>query len=149
MNTRQTAETKPEGSNKYSNRPCDVLIVEDDPDDADLFLRTLQKVQMGVDTKITAHVVSNGIEASELFGKKKFDAIFLDINMLPPDGMELARRVRSSEINRATPIVIITGGEERGLMTRAFQAGAHLFLSKPIDRAQLLRLIQVLLAPHS
>jgi CheY-like chemotaxis protein len=149
MNMRQTAETKPEGSNKFSNRPCDVLIVEDDADDTDLFLRTLQKVQMGVDTKITAHVVSNGIEASELFGKKKFDAIFLDINMLPPDGMELARRVRSSEINRATPIVIITGGEERGLMTRAFQAGAHLFLFKPIDRAQLLRLIQVLLAPHS
>jgi len=50
--------------------------------------------------------------------------------MPPPDGIELTKRIRGSATNRTTPIVIITGAEDRGLMARAFQAGANWFLFK-------------------
>ena len=130
-----------------SIRPYDVLLVEDNPDDVELFLRSLRKVEMDMDMEINARAVSSGAQAATQLMERKYDAIFLDFNMPPPDGMELTKRIRGSEINRSTTIVMITGADDRGLMTRAFQAGANLFLFKPIDRMRLLRLIQVSIVP--
>jgi CheY-like chemotaxis protein len=126
-----------------SKYPYQVLIVEDSADDVELFLRALQKVQVEMDTEIKPFAVSSGADAAKMILERKYDAIFLDINLPPPDGVELTKQVRSSEINRMTSVVILTAAEDRGLMTRAFQAGANLFLSKPIDRTRLLRLFQV------
>jgi CheY-like chemotaxis protein len=122
-----------------------VLIVEDNADDVELFLRVLRKVD--VDLEINAHSVSNSMEAAAQIKEQKFDAIFLDIGMPPPDGIELTKQIRHSATNQNTTVLIITGAEDRGLMTRAFQAGANFFLSKPIDRTQLLRLIEVSRVP--
>src|ERR1700722_15629610 len=103
--------------------PYDVLIVEDNADDLDLLLRVFRQVQSEMDIEINAQAASNSVQAAARLGEHKFDAIFLDIEMAPPNGLELAKRTRNSETNRTTPIVIITGGGDRGLMTRAFQAG--------------------------
>src|SRR5207245_5859018 len=66
-------------------------------------------------------------------------SVFLDVRMPHPDGIELARHIRSSKLNQTTPIVMITGDEDRNAMMRAFQAGATFFLSKPVDRPRLMR----------
>lgn len=129
------------------NRPYDVLVVEDNPDDVELFLRTLRKVQTDMDMEINAHPVTDGAGAIATIKKRKYDAAFLDVNMPPPDGVELTKQIRSSDINRTTTIVILTGAEDRGLMSRAFQAGANLFLFKPIERTRLLRVIQISSVP--
>jgi CheY-like chemotaxis protein len=78
---------------------------------------------------------------------EKFQAVFLDVNMPSPDGLELARWVRASGLNRTTPIVMITGEDDRTIMSRAFEAGASFFLFKPIDRHSMLRLIRVAQGP--
>ncbi|HLJ15294.1 MAG TPA: response regulator [Bryobacteraceae bacterium] len=130
-----------------SLRPYEMLIVEDSADDVELFLRALQKVQIDMDREIRPFAVSSGVEAATKILERKYDAIFLDINLPPPDGVELTRKIRASAVNRTTTVVVLTGAEDRGLMTRAFQAGANLFLSKPIDRGRLLRLIQVSSVP--
>lgn len=124
-------------------RPYDILIVEDNDSDVELFLRTLRKVQLEMDVAIQPHAVSSGAEAATQLRGRRFDAIFLDVNMPPPDGVELTMQIRNSKLNRTTLVVIITGAEESGLMSRAFQAGANLFLFKPIDRTRLLRTIRV------
>jgi DNA-binding LytR/AlgR family response regulator len=74
---------------------------------------------------------------------EKFGAVFLDVRMPPPDGIELTRRIRASNLNRNTPIVIITGEEDNAVLGRAFDSGANFFLFKPIDRHRMLRLIRV------
>ncbi|HEV7967237.1 MAG TPA: response regulator [Candidatus Acidoferrales bacterium] len=130
-----------------SHRPYDILVVEDNASDVELFMRTLRKVQTDLEMEINARAVTNGAEAAAQLNERKFDVIFLDVNMPPPDGVELTKQIRASEINRTTHIVIVTGAEDRGLMTRTFQAGANLFLFKPVDRMRLLRLIQVSSAP--
>jgi CheY-like chemotaxis protein len=130
-----------------SKRPYEVLVVEDNRDDVELFFRALRKVQAELGIEINAHAISDGSGATAQIRGRKFDVIFLDLNMPPPDGMELAKDIRKSQINRTTPIVMITGADERGLVTRAFQAGVNLFLFKPIDRARLLRIIQVASVP--
>ena len=129
------------------NRSYDILIVEDSADDVELFLRNLRKVQAEMDMEINAHSVSDGAAAIATISGRRYDAIFLDVNLPPPDGVELTKQIRSAGINRATTIVILTGAGDRGLMTRAFQAGANLFLFKPIERMRLSRVIQISSVP--
>jgi CheY-like chemotaxis protein len=132
---------------KSGDRPYDVLVVDDNSDDAELLCRTLRKAQLDAGLEINAQTASTGSQASTQLSEQRFDAIFLDISMPAPDGMELTRQIRHSEMNRTTPIVMVTGADDRGLMTRAFDAGATFFLFKPVDRTRLLRLIQISRAP--
>jgi CheY-like chemotaxis protein len=90
-----------------------------------------------------AQTTSSSVLASTLLREQKFDAVFLDVRMPAPDGIELARQIRGSGRNQNTPIVMITGEEDRTVLARAFQAGANFLLFKPIDRQRLLRLIRV------
>jgi len=129
------------------SRPYDILIVEDSADDVELFLRTLRKVQADIDVEMRAYPVTDGTQATATLKGRRYDAIFLDVNMPPPDGVELTKQIRSSGMNRTTTIVILTGGEDRGLMARAFEAGANLFLFKPIERTRLSRAIQIFSVP--
>ena len=82
-------------------------------------------------------------KAETHLAQEKFGAVFLDVRMPPPDGIELTRRTRASGLNRTTPIVIITGEDDNAVLARAFEAGANFFLFKPIDRHRMLRLIRV------
>jgi len=117
--------------------PSRVLVVEDDP----ILCGFIQEVLSLADME--AHALTDSAQAAARLREEKFDAVFLDVRMPPPDGIELARQMRASRLNRTTPIVIITGEKDRGLMTRAFQAGANFFLYKPVDRTRLLQLIRV------
>ncbi len=119
------------------NVPSRVLVVEDDPIVCAFIQEVLSSAEM------EAHALTDSTQAAARLREEKFDAVFLDVRMPPPDGIELARQMRTSGLNRATPIVIITGEEDRGVMTRAFQAGANFFLYKPVDRTRLLQLIRV------
>ncbi len=108
-------------SNENATVPYDVLIVEDNADDVELLLRVFRQVQSDAGMEINAHAISNSTQAGAQLDNRRFDAIFLDVEMPPPNGLELAKRIRNSETNKTTPIIIITGGEDRGLMTRAFR----------------------------
>jgi CheY-like chemotaxis protein len=132
---------------KSITRTYDVVVVEDNDDDVGLFLRALRKVQSDLEAEIDVHAVTSGAEAVQKLMERRVDAVFADVNVPAPDGVELTRQIRNSQLNRTTPVVIITGAEDRGVMARAFEAGANMFLFKPVDRMKLQRLIQVLLLP--
>ena len=81
--------------------------------------------------------LSDSREAASLIDKEKFDGIFLDLEMPDMSGFELARKIRKSSWNKATPIVIVTGRDEQQTMREAFAIGATFFLQKPVDRQRL------------
>ena len=114
-----------------------ILVVDDDPLICELIRDVLESAE------IKSHTTSDSQQASILIREDKFDAVFLDVNMPAPDGIALARQVRASALNRTTPIVMITGESDRGLLTRVFEAGATFVLFKPVDRHRLMRLIRV------
>jgi CheY-like chemotaxis protein len=80
-------------------------------------------------------------EAGSLIEKQTFDGIFLDLTMPGMDGLELAKRIRGSLYNATTPIIVITGRSDSAAMKDAFAAGAHFFLSKPLDLRKLRHLV--------
>ncbi len=121
--------------------PARVLVVDDDPLAGELICEILRSAGMD------ARFLTSSVEAAELLKREKYHAVFLDMRMPPPDGVELARQIRASRVNASTIIVMITGEEERTLMKRAFEAGVEFFLFKPVARNKLLKLIRVAEGP--
>ena len=84
-----------------------LLVVEDD-------LASLE-LMAEVFTSLNAEVcpVSDSEKAADLVNQEKFDGIFLDLEMPNLNGFDLARLIRKSSWNKSTPIIIVTGRDER------------------------------------
>lgn len=108
-----------------------LLIVEDDIASLELMTEVFRSLEAEVCP------VSNSENAVKVLNQQRFDGIFLDLEMPSPDGFELARLIRKSPSNKSTPIVIVTGRDERQTMQEAFSIGATFFLQKPVDRHKL------------
>ncbi|HKV04349.1 MAG TPA: response regulator [Candidatus Acidoferrales bacterium] len=113
-----------------------VLIVDDDEATGELIQEVLRSVE------IDSLALTHSGQAVTCLAKEKFAAIFLDVHMPSPDGIELTKKIRSGGFNASTPIMVITGEVDRDLLGRAFQAGANFFLYKPVDRHDILRLVR-------
>jgi CheY-like chemotaxis protein len=121
--------------------PAQILVVDDDPLTCELICEILLSAGMGADS------VTDSAAAAERLRREKYHAVFLDMRMPPPDGLDLARQVRASSLNASSVIVMITGEEDRTVLQRAFEAGVEVFLFKPVERNKLLRLIRVAEGP--
>ena len=117
--------------------PVRILVVDDDPTVCELIQTVLSSVE------IESLTLTSSTAAMPYLSQEKFSAIFLDVRMPAPDGIDLTRQIRASGLNKTTPIAIITGEDDRSVLARAFDAGASFFLFKPIDRHRMLRLIRV------
>jgi CheY-like chemotaxis protein len=108
-----------------------LLVVEDDLASLELMSEVFRSLEAEV------RPISDSQEAAGLIDGEKFDGIFLDLEMPNLNGFELAKRIRGSSWNKSTPIVIVTGRDERQTMQDAFALGATFFLQKPVDRQKL------------
>jgi CheY-like chemotaxis protein len=108
-----------------------LLVVEDDAANLELMTEVFTSLQAEVKP------ISDSEEAAGIINRQKFDGIFLDLEMPNLNGFELASIVRKSSWNKSTPIIIVTGRDERQTMQQAFALGATFFLQKPIDRQKL------------
>lgn len=113
-----------------------ILVVDDEPALCEL----VEAVLLGAGMEASS--VSSSQQAIERLMKEKYDAVFLDVWMPAPDGFEVAQRMRSAGFNQKTPLVMITGDADPGVLKRGFESGANYFLFKPIDRRGLLRLVR-------
>lgn len=130
-------ESNQRKTSEENNLETRMLVVDDDPTVCELVQEVLALAG------IESLSLTSSKNAATHLAQEKFGAVFLDVRMPAPDGIELARQIRSSGLNRMTPIVVITGEEDRNILARAFEAGASFFLFKPIDRQRMLRLIRV------
>jgi CheY-like chemotaxis protein len=108
-----------------------VLVVEDDLPTLEMMREVLASFELEVQCE------SDSNNAALIVNQRQFDGIFLDLLMPGLNGFQLARQIRDSLYNKTTPIVIVTGNEDRKTMEEGFAAGGSFFLSKPIDRRRL------------
>lgn len=112
-------------------QPLKVLVVEDNIPSLELMTEVFTSL------KAEVRPISDSEKAVAIVNQEKFDGIFLDLEMPNLNGFDLARLVRKSSWNKSTPIIIVTGRDERQTMQDAFAIGATFFLQKPVDRQKL------------
>jgi len=119
-----------------------ILLVEDNPDDEELALRALKKVE-GIDA---VDVVRDGVEALDyLFGRDTYatrdlsDAplvVLLDLKLPRLDGLDVLRALRADPRTRRQPVVILTSSAEDQDVLRGYELGANSYIRKPVDFVQ-------------
>jgi DNA-binding NtrC family response regulator len=102
-----------------------VLVVDDDK----LILRILEEflTQNG----FAPTLATDGEEAEKLFAAEEFDVVLTDIMMPKMDGLELLGRIKEKDPD--IPVIIITGSGDDQIQSKAWDQGAFLYVTKPID----------------
>lgn len=116
------------------------LIVEDNSINAKLAKLLVERLG------ITAHIAHNGEEALEALKTKKiYDVILMDMQMPVMDGLEASQRIRNGEAGdyyTRTPIIAMTANAQSEDKARCMEAGMNHYLPKPINAAELEKVLQ-------
>ena len=120
----------------------DILLVEDNLDDAELALHALRQEKLANNI----FVARDGEEALEFifcsgaFTQRSFDhppkLILLDLKLPKVDGMEVLKRLKSDLRTRTIPVVIMTSSKEDRDLVNGYGLGANSYIQKPVDFAQ-------------
>ena len=113
-----------------------VLIVDDDI--RNIFALSSVLEDYGMDIK----TADNGREAIAVAQKGELDVVLMDIMMPEMDGLETTREIRKVPSCKDLPIVAVTAKAMKGDRERCIEAGAWDYLSKPVDREQLLTVLK-------
>src|SRR5215475_2605075 len=114
-----------------SPEEIDILLVEDNPNDAELTQRALKKSAIGARLAIAR----DGAEALEYLsgGRPKPKVIFLDLKLPKIDGIEVLRRVRADPNMRSMPVVVLTSSQEERDITECYRLGVNSYVVKPVE----------------
>ncbi|GAB6272732.1 MAG TPA: two-component system response regulator [Syntrophaceae bacterium] len=117
----------------------DILLVEDNPHDAELTIRAIRKRNI----LNPFHVMEDGAEALDfLFCRGAYQerdclklpkVILLDLKLPKLNGLEVLKAVKSDERTRTIPVVVVTSSREDPDIKTAYALGANSYVVKPVD----------------
>ncbi len=117
--------------------PVDILLVEDNPTDAELVLRVLRKSNLANNV---VWVKDGEVALDFLFRRGNHAArtnsmprvVFLDLRLPKVDGLKVLQQMRDNEHTRTIPVVVLTSSKEESDIAASYQLGANSFVSKPV-----------------
>jgi CheY-like chemotaxis protein len=112
-----------------------ILVVDDD----EMVLMALDELLKGEGYEI--ETASSGAEALKRLDQNGYDLLMFDVIMPEMDGFTLCKRVREKERYKELPIVFLTAKSRDEDRIRGLEAGANLFLSKPISPDKLISIV--------
>jgi CheY-like chemotaxis protein len=130
--SRKTRETRP-------GRPPVVLVVDDNVPNLELIQAYLE------DVECETVPARDGIEALELVGQRKPDLILLDVMMPKMSGFEVCRRLKDNPNTADIPVIMVTALNEFGDIERGIDCGTDDFVSKPVNKLELLTRVRTML----
>lgn len=123
-----------------NTQPVDILLVEDNPDDAELTINELKE------HKMSNHLfhVTDGEEALDfIFATGKYAGreqahrtpklVLLDIKMPKVDGLEVLEKLKTDPLTRVIPVVMLTSSKEDPDIRRCYELGANSYIVKPVN----------------
>ena len=119
--------------------PGSILVVDDAEANRELMAAYLEQAGHEV------LMAGRGAEALLVLDREAVDLVLLDIMMPEMDGYEVCARMRQNFATRLTPVVLVTSLDDRSDRILGMDAGADDFLTKPVDRTELLARVRSLL----
>ncbi|MFT7453055.1 MAG: two-component system response regulator [Patescibacteria group bacterium] len=129
------------------NSTVEILLIEDNMNDAELSIRALRKSNVNNEL---IHL-KNGAEAFDfLFGtgnyagrdiSNKPRVILLDLKMPKVDGLEVLRQIKANKLTKAIPVVVLTSSKEHPDIERAYSLGANSYIVKPVEFNEFAKIV--------
>lgn len=117
-----------------------ILIVDDEPANVELMEAYL------ADTDIDIRGVTDSRQVEQVFDEFDPDIVLLDLRMPPPDGLEILQRLRGARLSLGfLPVIVLTADTTRVARNSALLLGANDFLTKPLDRDEVVLRVRNLL----
>jgi two-component system response regulator len=122
------------------NRIVEILLVEDNMDDANLTIRTLHKHRL---TNNLLHVQDGEEALNYLFDEnnKMPKIILLDLKMPKVDGIEVLRKLKSDPDRKKVPVVVLTSSKEEQDIFESYNLGVNAYIVKPVDFDQFVKAV--------
>ena len=116
-----------------------MLVVDDNPQNLELLVAYLEDVDCQVKS------ASEGPEALEMIKDDAPDIILLDVMMPKMSGFEVCRRIKNDPATADIPVIMVTALNELGDIERAIDSGTDDFLSKPVNKWELVTRVRTML----
>lgn len=134
-------------ANERTTQPFDVLLVEDDPADANLVRLAFKANSL----HCQLHHVGDGVEGLAFLrrGGERFanaprpDLILVDLNMPRMNGSEFLDQVKKDEVLKSIPVVVLTTSDVEKDITTSYELGAAGFITKPTGMPQFIAAMKV------
>lgn len=130
--------------------PVEFLLVEDNPNDVELTLRTLAGHNLANHVK----VIHDGAEALEyLFGTDRYEGrnvsntpkvVLLDLKLPLVDGIEVLNEIKGDERTRHIPVVVLTSSRQERDIVESYRLGVNSYIVKPVDFGQFVESVRQL-----
>ena len=134
-------------SNHRLVKPIEILLVEDNPGDADLAREALEGSKFHNDL----HVVDDGEKAMAFLRQEgpytdapRPGLILLDLNLPRKDGRQVLAEIKADENLRRIPVVILTTSRAEEDIIKSYDLHANCFITKPIDLSQFLNVVRAI-----
>jgi chemotaxis family two-component system response regulator Rcp1 len=125
-------------------RPIEILLVEDNPGDADIAREGLEASKV----KNKLHVVADGEEAMAFLRKTgkyeqmpRPDLILLDLNLPRKDGREVLAEVKVDSELRHIPVVVLTSSDKEEDIIKSYQLYANCYITKPLKFTEFVKVV--------
>jgi two-component system, response regulator len=121
------------------NREIDILLIEDNEDDAELTIRALRKDNVA---RYIIHLKDGEDALDFLFGNGQYTGrntenkprlILLDLKMPKVSGLEVLEQLKLNEQTKTIPVVMLTSSKEHPDVEKAYALGANSYIVKPVD----------------
>jgi CheY-like chemotaxis protein len=130
---------------KEASRPIEVLLIEDNPGDANLTKLALEESKI----RINLNVVQDGVEAIKYLRREDMyetvtipDLILLDLNLPKKDGREVLAEIKADRLLRRIPVVVLTTSQAEEDILRAYNLFANCYITKPVDFDRFVKIVQ-------
>ncbi|MBH8554181.1 response regulator [Nostocaceae cyanobacterium CENA357] len=125
--------------------PIEVLLVEDNPGDAQLTRIALEDSKISVNL----NVVEDGVEAMAFLRKQEKyarvphpDIVLLDLNLPRKDGREVLAEIKTDPTLKRIPVVVLTTSQAEEDILKAYNLAANCYITKPVDFDQFVKIVQ-------
>jgi len=128
-------------------KSIEILLVEDNPGDADLAREALENSKV----RNNLHVVGDG-EAAMAFLRRhgkyaaapRPDLVLLDLNLPKKDGREVLAEVKADDVLKRIPVVILTTSKAEEDILKTYNLHANCYITKPIDLNQFIKVVHAI-----